>query len=732
MSFYDWFSLRLSDEPTRRLAVIGGRLEDGNSAIFGEMHRLSGGRILVFPTASGEPEEVGLETAQVFRSYGFEAEVAPVFGPNATVAANDPAVAAMVRAFGSVYFTGGNQALIIAALAPGGVETPVLAAIREANLDGGLIAGSSAGAAIMSQVMIVGGTSLDAMVHGVTADPEKPGMLVGEGLGFFPYGVVDQHFIKRGRLGRLIIAMAKGGVQRGFGIDENTALIVEGRRGRIVGEYGAFVIDLSAANFDERFRTFEDMRFHYLDDGDEIDLERMKPTAGPTKRRVRTAEIAYRAPARSQRNVFGAYTLYDLLGRLVLGDPVVYATDRASAVDLKTSMAVTVELERVRGQSRMLVAQTENGFRMTALNLKATVMSEKLSAARLANRATKLQRDYGVKPSPKARLLLLGSSPLQRGPEMLVEMLRHCEGDIGIIAAASSDPRDTAQTHIKALQEHGRTGIDLGITIDNVESCFHDAELMARIAGLKTIFFPGGNQIRLVESLLYRGEETPLVLAIAKARAAGATLIGASGSASALSRFMIAGGSSQEAFRFGVSSDTSHYGLVIQEGVGFFGGGIVDQNLFSSRRLGRLVVACAEEGARFGFGICEESMMCARGEGGLIDVFGRYGVVLADVDQNALVLQSDSFVARGVKLSFARPGDQIDVAKGEIIRHSPAEPATATLVRLVNELVVECGAVPLGTPLTEHQRNRAILMGISAMGEGTVSLDVECPRDDRT
>ncbi len=50
----------------------------------------------------------------------------------------------------------------------------------------------------------------------------------------------------------------------------------------------------------------------------------------------------------------------------------------------------------------------------------------------------------------------------------------------------------------------------------------------------------------------------------------------------------------------------------------------------------------------------------------------------------------------------------------------------------MNELVVECGAVPLGTPLTEHQRNRAILMGISAMGEGTVSLDVECPRDDRT
>ena len=733
MSFYDWFSHRLGEEPSRRLAVIGGRLEDANTAIFGEMHRLAKGRIVVFPTASGDPEEVGVETVQVFRAYGFEAVMAPVFGPTAAAAARDPAVVEMVKSYGSVYFTGGNQAHIIAALEPGGVESPVLEAIRAANYAGGLIAGSSAGAAIMSKVMIVGGTSLDATVHGVTEDPEKPGMLVSRGLDFFPFGVVDQHFIKRGRLGRLIVAMAKSGVKRGFGIDENTALFVDGRRGRVVGEYGAFVLDMSDAEIDPRGRTFQDIKFSYLDDGDEIDLVRMKATPGPTKRRVRAAEIAYRAPARSQRNVFGAYTLYDLLGRLVLGDPSVYAVDRASAVDMKTSMAVTVELERVVGQTRTLVALTENGFRMTALNFRATVMSEKLSAARLANRATKLQRDYGMKPSAQSRLLLLGSSPLQGGPDMMTEMLRHCEGDIGIIAAASSEPRETAASHISALREHGRTGIDLGITIDNVEHCSHDKDLLARIAALKTIYFPGGNQMRLVESLLYRGEETPVLLAIARARANGASLIGASGSASALSRFMIAGGSSQEAFRFGVSSDAGHYGLVIQEGVGFFGGGIVDQNLFSSRRLGRLIVACAEEGVRYGFGICEESMMSARGEGNLIDVFGRYGVVLVEVDQNNLVLQSDSFVARGVKLSFARPGDQIDVAAGQVLRHTPPEPATASLVRLVNELVVECGALPLGTlPTPEHVRTKAIVMGIVAMGEGTVSLDIECPRDDRT
>ena len=67
-----------------KLAVIGGRLEDNNAAIYAEMHRLSGGRILVFPTASAEPEEVGEETVQAFRGHGFAAEMAPLHaGPGA-------------------------------------------------------------------------------------------------------------------------------------------------------------------------------------------------------------------------------------------------------------------------------------------------------------------------------------------------------------------------------------------------------------------------------------------------------------------------------------------------------------------------------------------------------------------------------------------------------------------------------------------------------------------------
>lgn len=730
MSIHEWFSPR-GGNGDRKLAVIGGRLEDGNALIYGEMHRLSGGRILVFPTASAEPEAVGPETVQVFQSYGFDAALSPVHGPNAVAAAQDPANAAEVARYGSVYFTGGNQVHIVEALAPGGVETPVLAAIREAHARGGLIAGSSAGAAMMSRAMIVGGTSLDATVHGVTEDPEQPGMLLGEGLGFFPYGIVDQHFIKRGRLGRLVVAMAKTGVERGFGIDENTALFVSGQRGRIIGEYGVFALDMRNATLDPRGRTFENIGFSYLDHGDEIDLVRMRGAPGPGKRRVRQGEIAYRAPARSRRNVFGAYTLYDVLARLVLGDPAFYLTDRASAVDLKAATAVTVELERVRGQSRALIAVEDNAVRITALNFRATVMTERLTPSRLARRAERVQRAYGAKPSAAARLILLGSSPLQAGPELNAEMLQRCEGPVGIIAAASAEPERTAATHVDLLRREGVEAFDLGITINNVARLGRNEALVEEIAALKTILFTGGNQIRLVETLLHRGEETPILLAIAKARAKGAAIIAASGSASALSDFMVAGGTSFDALRYGVSSDQGHNGLVIQEGIGFFGAGIVDQNVFSSRRLGRLIVACAEEGAPHGFGICEETLMDVSGDGSRVDVAGRNGVVLVEVDASNLVLQSDSFVARGVKLTFVRPGDSIELPTGIVRRNTPVEPATAALDRLVRELASDCSALPLSPRPIDPHRYRAIEMGVVEQGAGIVKIDIASPRDDR-
>jgi cyanophycinase len=714
-----------------KLAVIGGRLEDSNAAIYGEMHRLSGGRIMIFPTASAVPGEVGEESLAAFRSHGFEAEVAPLHDEADPGSARDPALAARVAQVGSVYFTGGDQAKIVAALAPGGAETPVLAAIRDMLAGGGLLAGSSAGAAMMSQPMLLGGTSLEAVVHGVTDDPDRPGLLMGTGLGFFPFGMVDQHFIKRGRLARLVVAMEAAGIRRGFGIDENTALLVEGQRGRVCGEYGMMVVDLGRALIDDgEGRSFRGVRLSYLDDGDEIDLVRFRAEPGPAKRRVRLREIAYRAPVRSRRNAFGAYTLYDLMARLVLGDPSVYATDRAEAFDAKSGIGVTVELERVRGRSRALIATPESGLRMTGIDFRCSVTSERLSATRIANRLGRRARTFGMTPNAESRMVLLGSSPLRGGGAVLAPVLPLVgSGPVGVFAAASAEPARTAAEHVAMLERLGVQAVDLGVSIDTVDYAAHDPELLESITGLRGILLCGGNQIRLVETLLHRGEESAVLRAMARAHAKGAVLVAASGAASALSGVMIAGGSAYEALRYGVSSDTGHRGLVIQEGVGLFGGGIVDQNLIDGNRLGRLVVACAEESERYGIGICEDSSVVASQAGTRLEAAGRHGFVLVEVDPAGLDLQSDSFLVRGVRLTLLGSGDAIDLVTGAVTRAEPSAAAPDLLERLVGGLAREAG-VRRQAGLSAASGTRGIRIGFEAVNGTSAVLDLECPRDD--
>ena len=122
-----------------KLAIIGGRLEDDNASIYDEMHRLAGGRIVVFATASSVPEEVGAETVGVFRDYGFDAVLAGVHGAGAPAAAQDQAIADLVEDYGSVYFTGGDQALITAALARSSISREA----RRVKVNNKILAGST-------------------------------------------------------------------------------------------------------------------------------------------------------------------------------------------------------------------------------------------------------------------------------------------------------------------------------------------------------------------------------------------------------------------------------------------------------------------------------------------------------------------------------------------------------------------------------------------------------------
>ena len=715
-----------------RLAIIGGRLEDNNRNVYREMRRLAGGRILVLPTASSEPVEVGEETRAAFESHGFAVEVAPVYAENAAQTAHDPQIARQALATGGVFFTGGDQSKIHQALVQDGEATPLLRAIRERAATGGLLAGSSAGAAIMSEKMILGGTSYEALVHGVTEDPDKPGLLIGDGLGFFPHGLVDQHFIKRGRIARLIVAMAHAKQKIGFGVDENTALIVEGDRARVCGEYGVMIADLRRARKNLAERRIDDVRLSYLDDGDAIDLSTMTAHPSESKRRVRKSEIAYRAPARSQRNAFGAYALYDLIARLVLGEQASYSSDALNALDPKTGDNARVAVRRVRGRSRCLIATPTEGLRMTAVNMRLDVSAERLGPEAIADRDVRSARSFGMDLNERSRLLLLGSSPLYFDDERQREIAALIgEGPIGVFAAASAEARRTAAEHVDFFKRCGVEAIDLGVTIDNVEYVARDPERLDQIAGMRSIFLCGGNQIRLVETLLHRGEESAVLRAIASAYAHGAALIASSGAVSALSGVMIAGGTSYEALRYGVASDLGHQGLVIQEGVGLFASGIADQNIMTARRLGRLVVACAEENERFGVGVCEESAVIAEKSGQQLTGAGRYGFIKVEADPIDDDHAGARFIAQGVKLTMFGPGDQVNLHSGHVSRVADPVALRAVFDRLIDDLLRE--GVDLDTvertgrdPAARH----AVKIRLRRDSDLAATLDLECAREE--
>ena len=453
------------------------------------------------------------------------------------------------------------------------------------------------------------------------------------------------------------------------------------------------LIDMGPATADPDGRSFRDFRLSYLDDGDGLDLARFRPEPGMGKRRPRKREIAYRAPARSRRNVFGAYTLYDLMARLVLGDPASYSIDHAEAFDARSG---DQRHRRDRAPAAPLQGPHRHaGERPQDVGAELPLLDHQRAPQRHPPRRPHRQPRPHLRHDPEPR-------GAHRAPRLLAahRPTRPCSPapwrSSAPAPSASSPPpppRPSAPppSTWRSSRSTASTRSTSAITIDTVDYAAQNHELLDEIAGLRGILFCGGNQIRLVETLLHRGEESAVLRAIANAHAHGAVLIAASGAASALSGVMIAGGSSYEALRYGVSSDTGHRGLVIQEGIGLFAGGIVDQNLIGGNRLGRLVVACAEESERFGIGVFEDSAVIASHAGTRLQATGQHGFLLVEIDLTALELQSDSFVARGVRLTALGPGDTVDLATGAIEREASTDATAALLARLIDGLAGEAG-----------------------------------------
>jgi cyanophycinase len=197
------------------IPIGGAEAKDADRPILTRFAMLAGGpgsHIAVIPTAS-ELDDTGDRYAEIFRELGAEVEVLPIF--EREHATRSECVRTVEGASG-IFLTGGNQLRLSTIL--GG--TPLARAIRKRNAVGVPVAGTSAGAAILSEHMIAGGEP--------GATPKADGVILAPGLGLTKRLIVDQHFRQRDRLGRLLAAVAFNPFAVGVGLDEDTAIFMDG------------------------------------------------------------------------------------------------------------------------------------------------------------------------------------------------------------------------------------------------------------------------------------------------------------------------------------------------------------------------------------------------------------------------------------------------------------------------------------------------------------------------
>jgi cyanophycinase len=264
--------------------AIGGALRDDNAEVWGRLVELAGGkgaRFAVFATASADPDATAARIAANLQRHG---------APDAAV--RDAHWIARVRASRAVFFSGGEQERLMDTLRPAGRDTPLLDAIRALYAAGGVVAGTSSGAAVLSEVAVRDIRSPLAVLQGA---PLRDGREVGIGFGFVPAGVVvDQHFIKRGRIGRLLPLLASRGQALGLGVEEDSAAIVRGDEVEVIGARGVLVADMSGATHERAPFAAQGVRLWWLQRGDRMTLATRGVTPAAHKRALDPAAPYYR------------------------------------------------------------------------------------------------------------------------------------------------------------------------------------------------------------------------------------------------------------------------------------------------------------------------------------------------------------------------------------------------------------------------------------------------------
>ena len=257
------------------LIIIGGAEDKkGDKRILQEVcaHIEKHSELLVIVTVATEkPAEVGNEYSNLFRSMGIE-HLGVLHVGNREDALNNVNIELIEKA-SLIFFTGGDQLRITSIL--GG--TPLYSCMKRKYTEGCVFVGTSAGASVMSDTMIVKGMDDES--------PRKCTLKMAPGLGLINGVIIDQHFAQRGRVGRLLVGVAENPEVLGIGIDEDTSIIVNKANAlRVLGSGAVYIIDgsnISDTNVSEQHQddmlSIFDVKMHVLKNGDKFNLKTRRP-----------------------------------------------------------------------------------------------------------------------------------------------------------------------------------------------------------------------------------------------------------------------------------------------------------------------------------------------------------------------------------------------------------------------------------------------------------------------
>lgn len=269
------FSANVSYSSGHLLIIGGGERPPAVIQKFVQLAGAEEAKIVIIPVASSIPHDVANFQRDQFLKAGAGKVDFLIF--NHQSADSDSNLNAVDTAT-AIFFSGGVQRRLTKAL----LNTQLLEKIRQVYHNGGVVAGTSAGAAVMSELMITGTELINQDSTRSFASITKANIETVPGFGFIKEAIIDQHFIARKRHNRLISLVLENRHLLGIGIDESTAILVfPDRSFEVIGDRTVMIFDptkIDHASLDNNNNfAFSGMVVHVLKSGQRFNLKSRTP-----------------------------------------------------------------------------------------------------------------------------------------------------------------------------------------------------------------------------------------------------------------------------------------------------------------------------------------------------------------------------------------------------------------------------------------------------------------------